>query len=709
MAPDGAALVLAGAGSGKTRVIVERLAWLIDERGVDPRRLLALTFTNRAAGEMRARVSRRLGVERLASWLGTFHSFGLYILRRDMDVLGRSSAFTVFDDADQLSLMKRLIKDLPNTAERVAPRGALSWISGFKQDTKTPSQDDIESSEDETYLKLWQSYHRALVSNAAVDFDDLLVLTARALQEHEGVRLKYQDRFRYIHIDEYQDTNRAQYIIARMLSGDNGNIFVVGDEDQSIYSWRGATIRNILDFERDFPNAKVYRLEQNYRSTRPILAVANAVVQNNTQRLGKTLWTEQKDGEPVRFYAAEDGSEEAQYIVDDILERKLNPDHVAILYRTNGQSRLFEEALRARNMRYRVIGGVQFYQRKEVKDLLAYLTVLANPNDDEALRRIINTPTRGIGKTTLEHVEASASTRDIGLLPALREATQDHTLAARARTALETFVNLIDELAMEAAGGTAPVGDLLEKVLKATQYRDFVQSSDEKDARSRLEVVEEFLSSCRNYDAAEGSGLLAFLQERALVSDSDDLDVEQPTLTLLTCHGAKGLEFEHCFLAGLEEGLLPHFNAIDEDDDVEEERRLCYVAMTRAMKSLTLTAAQRRQVYGDWQERRPSRFLAEIPDDLLQLESVVVAEAAPMPRLGTRQASYRPAPSAPEVESPKPVTGLKLGTKVRHAQFGRGTVMSTSGSGHKLKAKIRFETGRIRDFMVSMAPIEVLD
>lgn len=714
-APDGPALVLAGAGSGKTRVIVERLAWLIDERGVDARRLLCLTFTNRAAREMRTRVMQRLGTERLSAWLGTFHGFGLYLLRRDIDVLGRRNPFTIFDDADQLAVMRRLIKDLPASATTVTPRTALSWISAFKQDIEAPNNDDIASEEDATCMILWTRYHDALRAASAVDFDDLLVLTAKALQQHEGVREKWQQRYQYIHIDEYQDTNRAQYIIARLLSGGHGNLFVVGDEDQSIYSWRGATIRNILDFERDFPSARVYRLEQNYRSTRPILSVANAVVQHNTERLGKNLWTEQADGAPVRCYFAEDGNDEAHFIVEDILKRKLNPDQVAILYRTNAQSRPFEEVLRARNMRYRVIGGIQFYQRKEVKDLLAYLSVAANPNDDESLRRIVNTPPRGIGKTTLDLVEAIAKEREIGLLQALRDASQDHALPARGRGALEKFLNLTDEIAMEAAGGTAPVGPLLEGILSKIEYRALVRDSDDKESRARLDIVEEFLSSCHNYDATSGDGLVPFLQERALVSDTDAIDVEQPVLTLLTCHSAKGLEFDHCFLAGLEEGLLPHFIST-EDDDVEEERRLCYVAMTRARQSLTLTAAQRRQVYGEWQDRRPSRFLREIPDDLLQMESLVIGGGAAVtaevsvtaPPPGRRSIPAAARTATPEVAAAS-LPALKLGTRVRHAQFGRGTVLATSGSGKKLRAKIRFETGRTRDFVVSIAPIEVVE
>lgn len=686
---DGPALVLAGAGSGKTRVIVERIAHLVSERGVDPRNILALTFTNKAAEEMRNRVAARLGGDRLSAWLGTFHSFGLYVLRRDIERLGRPKQFSIFDDADQLSLVKRILHDLGNTT--LSPRDALSWISRQKQDIVAPGAPDSTDPAEKTYRQVWERYHGALERAGGVDFDDLLVLTARLFENYEDVRRKYADRYRFVLIDEYQDTNRAQYILARHLSSVHGNLFVVGDEDQSIYSWRGATIRNILDFEKDFPNARVFRLEQNYRSTQPILKAANAVVQNNRARLGKTLWSSQESGDPVRYVELEDAEAEARYVADDIVDRKLRPDQAAVLFRTNGQTRLLEEALRRKGLAYVVVGGVRFYGRKEIKDLIAYLRLLVNPADDVALRRIINVPARGIGATSQDTLEQYAIERKRSLFEVLREVEFDQSLTARARQSIGEFVHLIDDLSL--ASRTEPVARVVDTLIERIQYRDYLQQADEKDFRTRLEMVDEFRAACTQYDAKGGGNLMSFLQELSLLSDVDTWDTALPAVTLMTCHSAKGLEFDHVYLVGLEEGLLPHASALDSDDEVEEERRLCYVAMTRARVSLTLTSARSRVTYGGGpQERQISRFIGEIPRLLLNY-------------VNTRQPAARPVPAAPAVAS----GALKLGTRVWHAQFGKGTVMYTSGSGDKLRARIRFETGRSLNFMVAKTPLKILD
>jgi ATP-dependent DNA helicase UvrD/PcrA len=692
---DGAALVLAGAGSGKTRVIVERLAWLVGERGVDPRNLLAVTFTNRAAGEMRARVAQRLGLERLAAWVGTFHGFGLYLLRREIDKLGRSKNFTVFDAADQLALMKRLVQDLPAKWTTVAPRPALWWISRLKQSLDTPeTTPESKAPEDPTYRELWTRYHGALARMQAVDFDDLMVLTARLLSDHEAVRARYQHRFRHVLVDEYQDTNRAQYVIARHVSGGAGNLFVVGDEDQGIYSWRGADIRNVLDFERDYPGARVIRLEQNYRSTGAILAAANAVVAHNEKRLGKTLWTAADRGEPVRYYNAPDAEAEARFVVDALTAGDAAPDETAILYRTHAQARLLEEALLRKRVPYRVLDSTQFYGRKEVKDLLAYLRLLVNPADDVSLRRVLNVPPRGLGSVTMEHIEAYAASRGSSLFDVLRDVEHDQTLASRPRTAAAEFVALVDDLALQAKQG--PVASVVDALLVRTAYRDYVQRADEKDFRTRLEVVDEFVSACAQFDERSGAGgLMAFLQELALLSDVDSYDAEAPAVVLMTCHSTKGLEFDQVFLIGLEEGLLPHASALESDDEIEEERRLCYVAMTRARRRLTLSTAKTRLVYGDRQPRQPSRFLREIPEKELE----VVGGG------GARRGAPKPRPDAVQTDTNR----LKTGTRVRHATFGRGVVLFTKGSGKKMRARIRFDTGRSRELMVSMAPLEILD
>jgi len=691
-AADGPVLVLAGAGSGKTRVIVERLAWLVEERGVDPRSLLALTFTNKAAAEMQRRLSERLDLDPVPTWLGTFHSFGLFVLRREMERLGRPKSFTIFDDGDQLSLMKRLIKELPRHFEPVSPRGALGWVSRLKQEAGKPDFSGAAAdAAEETYRHLWAAYHGALVRASAVDFDDLLVLLVQLLEEHPEVRDRYARRYRHVLIDEYQDTNHAQYRAARALSAASGNLFAVGDEDQSIYSWRGADIRNILQFSKDFANAQVFRLEENYRSTKPILDAANAVVQNNEQRLGKTLRSNKSKGDPVGLFLAEDGEDEARFVVDDIAKRGINPREVAVLYRTNAQARLVEEALRLRGIPYVVLGGIKFYARKEIKDILSYLRLLVNPNDDESLRRVLNVPARGIGGVTLERLEEYATLRGVSLFQVLREAEHDETISARARSAGGQFVRLVDDLALSAK--TSKLAPLVDELLDRVGYRSYVQQSDEKDFRTRLEVVDEFCASCVQYDKrGAGEGLLGFLQDMALVSDTDDYDPNAPAVTLMTVHSAKGLEFEQVYLIGLEEGLFPLLRDVDDAGAIEEERRLCYVAMTRARERLTLTAARARVVYGERQDfRELSRFVAEAGS-----ERVV--------RLNAKKAERTAAPAQSTVDASE----VKIGTRVRHAKFGSGVVQFTQGKGDKLKARIRFDTGRLVTLMLSQAPVEIL-
>ncbi len=695
-AADGPSLVLAGAGSGKTRVIIERMAWLVEEQGLDPRFILALTFTNKAAAEMKERLQQRLDMERVAAWLGTFHSFGLFLLRREMETLGRKKSFTIFDGADQLSVMKRLVNDLPSNLEKVSPRDALNWVSRLKQDVESPdTTTEPEDSTEESYRHLWIGYHKALEAASAVDFDDLLVLTVKVLQDHPEVREKYQRRYRYILIDEYQDTNRAQYLIARLLSEGHGNIFAVGDEDQSIYSWRGADINNILDFSQDFPEAQVIRLEENYRSTKSILGVANNVVQNNVNRLGKTLRTENPTGDPVGFYLAETGEDEARFVMEHMITKGHAPADVAILYRTNNQSRLLEEVLRNKGVNYTIVGGIKFYSRREIKDVLAYLRLLANPDDDEALRRVINVPARGIGATTQKRLEEYAESRKCSLLNVLREIELDETLPGRARKSAYDLVRLIDDLAIESKGGE--LAPLVEKLLDETGYRDYIKQSDEKDYRTRIDSLDEFVVSCATHDAKGGSGLLAFLQDRSLLSDVDGWDAQAPAVTMMTCHSAKGLEFDHIYLIGLEEGLLPFGVDFDEEADLEEERRLCYVAMTRARKTLVLSAAESRMLYGRTHNNRPiSRFVREAGSDRLER-----LNDEPLP-------TRRPRPAARTQEA-VPAGTYKVGTRVRHAKFGLGTVMYTAGTGEKMKVRVRFQTGRTAMLVANMAPLEIVE
>lgn len=701
-AGDGPILVLAGAGSGKTRVIVERLAWLIQERGIDPRNLLAVTFTNRAANEMKQRVTERLGVDRLAAWVGTFHSFGLFVLRREMEHFKRKAEFAVFDETDQLSLMKRLIRDLPPSFAKLPPREALNWISRLKQDLREPDFEATEESEvEKTQKELWNLYHQALLNASAVDFDDLLVLLVRLWEQHPSVLEKYRRRYRYIHVDEYQDTNHAQYRIATLLAGQNGNLFVVGDEDQSIYSWRGAHIRNILNFEQDFPGAKTFRLEQNYRSTSAILQAANAVVARNRNRLGKTLWTQQQGGDLVQYFEAADSKAEASFVVDELAKKHSPYRDCAVLYRTNGQARELEEAFLKKGIPYVIYGGIRFYARKEVKDLIAYLRLIVNSGDDEALRRVINVPPRGIGGVTMERIQEYALQRSTSLFEVLRQIDRDHTFMARARETAVAFVHMIDALALQAKSvGLKP---LVESILERTQYREFVKQSDEKDFRTRLETVDEFLSACKDFDDEDRGGPGEFLQNLALVSSADQPETRTPDdrlesadhVTLMTCHSAKGLEFDCVFLIGLEEGLLPHAAALDAERDIEEERRLCYVAMTRARKRLFLASARSRTLQGESSDREVSRFVREIPPSLLK--HIVPQMPARTPR-----------PVAPPRE-PAEQGSIRLGTRVRHPKFGRGEVLFTTGAGDGLRARIRFETGRSALFLVSKTPLEILE
>jgi len=699
-AGDGPILVLAGAGTGKTRVIVERVVWLVRERGIDPRNILALTFTNRAANEMKQRVAARLEVDRLASWVGTFHSFSLFVLRREGERLGLPSQFTVFDDTDQLSLMRRLIRELPEEYEKVTPRQALHWISRLKQDLREPESDiPPATAEEETCRYLWAKYHGNLRAGGAVDFDDLLVMLARLLEEFPDVADKYQRRYRHVLVDEYQDTNHAQYRIVTRLTQAARNVFVVGDEDQSIYSWRGANLDNILNFQKEFDNAQVFRLERNYRSTAPILEAANAVVSNNQQRLGKNLYTREIAGEGVRFYLAQSAEDEARFLVDDMQTIGKDMKTTGILYRTNGQARLVEEALLRQGIRYTVVGSVRFYSRKEIKDLLSYLRLLVNPADDEALRRIINVPPRGIGETTLHRLAEYAALRSTGIFPVLREIEHDQTIQPRTRTAIAGFVQLIDDLALESK--KSGLAALVESLLEKTRYLDYLRASDEKDFRDRQEVVAEFLSACASFDAKKAGGVAEFLQELALMSDQDELDLHKapPAVTLLTCHSAKGLEFDAVYLIGLEEGLLPHANAIDSKREMEEERRLCYVAMTRARKRLTLTAAQSRMLQGHDERRAASRFIKEIPPG--KLDFLMGGKTAP--------AKGRPAGVAVSADAGAPPAGdaIKTGTKVRHPRFGKGHVLYTQGSGATMKIRIRFDTGRVGTFLLQATPLEI--
>jgi DNA helicase-2/ATP-dependent DNA helicase PcrA len=624
---EGPLLILAGAGSGKTRVITHRIAHIITARRVPPTAVLAVTFTNKAANEMRERVTALLEEVSLDSSpnISTFHSFCVRLLRRDGDPLARvrpgfTRRFTVYDDEDQLQIIKAGYRALGlDDKEFMQHRAALSRISHAKNLKQTPA--DIYKSavnpETEKIAALFEEYEKALRNANALDFDDLLLEAVRLLQTDQPTREAWNRRLSYVMVDEYQDTNRSQYELMRLLTEEHRNVCVVGDEDQSIYSWRGADIRNILDFERDFPNAKTIRLEQNYRSTKNILAAAGAVVENNKARKGKKLWTESDAGSLLGLYAGFDAENEALFIADTI-EKHLasNPeDHVAVLYRTNSQSRQIEEALRRYGRKYNVVGGFSFYQRAEIKDTVAYLKLAVSNTDSISLLRIINTPARGIGKTTVEQIETFARENNLSLWDAIGQMVDDQTLPTRSQSALSAFRSLVQELSLVA--NTAPLPELVKHILDRTGYRKMLEQEHTPESQTRLENLDEMLNAAAE-SSERGESVGDFLDHTALVADADNFD-ETSTVTLMTLHNAKGLEFPLVFLSGMELGLFPHSRSMNSEEALEEERRLCYVGMTRARKRLILTWARHRRRFGGGEQERstPSWFLNEVPEHLI--------------------------------------------------------------------------------------------
>ncbi len=623
---DGPLLILAGAGSGKTRVITHRICHLITAHQVPGPSILAVTFTNKAAGEMRERVQKLLGgfeSYNHAPVLATFHSFCVRLLRRDGDRLAPlrpnfTRNFTIYDADDQLGIIKQAFRHLNIDEKFMQHRAVLSRISHAKNHGETPTdwlkQPDPKA---KTLAALFERYERSLIESNATDFDDLLVLTVKLLQHDDQLRERYNRQFRYLMIDEYQDTNRTQYDLIRLLTRTHSNLAVVGDEDQSIYGWRGADIRNILDFEKDYPNARVIRLEQNYRSTRTILSAASAVVAKNTQRKGKNLWTSSGDGAKITLFEAATGEQEAMYVAQCI-EREFDLDaktKIAILYRTNSQSRQVEEALRRYGRKYNVVGGTSFYQRAEIKDALSYLKLITSPDDSMALMRVINQPARGIGKTTLEQVEQYALNHGISMWAALEQLVAAHQFGARADAAVGAFLKLINEMRAQT---DLPLDGMLHNILERTGYYRMLKEATSPDSESRLANLEELVTAAA--DAVErGETIAEFLDHAALVAQADDID-EKAAITLMTMHNAKGLEFPTVFIIGMEEGLFPHSRSRESEENLEEERRLCYVAMTRAEQRLHLSHARFRRRFGGAAPEMsiPSRFLTEVPQELLE-------------------------------------------------------------------------------------------
>ena len=638
---DGPLLILAGAGSGKTRVLTHRIAYLIDEKGVNPWNILAITFTNKAAEEMRQRVDSLVNFGAESIWVSTFHSMCVRILRRFIDRLGYETRFTIYDTDDQKTLMKEVCRKVDIDTKVFKERSLLSAISSAKNEMVLPDEFELNAGGDfgqQKIAKVYREYEAQLKSNNALDFDDLLVKTVQLLETQPDVLEYYQERFRYIMVDEYQDTNTVQFRLISLLAGKYKNLCVVGDDDQSIYKFRGANIRNILDFEHEFPDAHVIKLEQNYRSTGNILDAANGVISNNKGRKEKTLWTDNGEGEKVHLRQFDTAYDEAEFIAEDIrreVREGASYNDNAVLYRTNAQSRLFEEKFIAMNIPYKIVGGINFYARREIKDLLAYLKTVDNGQDDLAVRRIINVPKRGIGLTTINRIQESAAERGIGFYEALL-APELIPGVGRSASKLDSFAALIEYFKGRAEQES--ISDLLREILEKTGYIESLESEDKVEAEARIENIDELVNKAAAYeedcqDRDEEPTLSGFLEEVALVADIDSLDEDQDYVVLMTLHSAKGLEFPHVYLAGMEDGLFPSYMTITSDDNenLEEERRLCYVGITRAERELTLTCARRRMVRGETQYNKLSRFVKEIPMNLIDTGNKKIEEGTEIP------------------------------------------------------------------------------
>ena len=718
---DGPLLILAGAGSGKTRVLSYRIAHLIDKCGVNPWNILAITFTNKAAGEMRERVDKIVGYGSESIWVSTFHSTCVRILRRYIDRLGYDTNFTIYDTEDQKTVMKSVCQKLQLDSKLYKERMLLNVISHAKDEYISPNEFLLEAKGDFRQEKIAQAYveyQKELKKNNALDFDDLLVKTVELFQGCPDVLEYYQNRFRYIMVDEYQDTNTVQFKFISTLARQYRNLCVVGDDDQSIYKFRGANIRNILDFEKVFPDAKVVKLEQNYRSTQNILNAANGVIANNRGRKEKALWTENEQGEPILFQQFQNGYEEAEYVSGEISKkvRKGEAEYqdFAVLYRTNAQSRLFEEKFLYANIPYKIVGGVNFYSRKEIKDILAYLKTIDNGKDDLAVRRIINVPKRGIGNVTLAKVQAYADSRDISFFEALEEAGEIPGLG-KAALKIQPFVHLIHEMRLSLADMS--MQDLIQAILDKTGYAEDLKNEDTDESEARLENIDEFINKAVTYEeGAEEPNLSGFLEEVALVADIDSVEDGDNRVLLMTLHSAKGLEFPYVYLAGMEDGLFPSYMSIAADDpteEIEEERRLCYVGITRAMKELTITCARCRMVRGETQYNNVSRFVREIPPELLARKSVMPRE--PKKPEVPQNTSYQKAKEAFRTKTFDPqqfkvVKADKLdytvGDQVSHVKFGKGTVLEITEGGRDYEVKVDFERFGVKKMFASFAKLK---
>jgi DNA helicase-2/ATP-dependent DNA helicase PcrA len=715
---DGPLLILAGAGSGKTRVITYRIAHLIRTCGVPAEHILAVTFTNKAAEEMRQRVHKLLGASGLPVWLSTFHAACATILRREAAVARLSPYFVIYDTTDQLTLMKQCVQELKIDQELYTPQNILRRISTLKNDLIDPDTFMREAGDfglDEKVASVYPLYQRHLHNNAAVDFDDLLMLTVQLFRRHTEVLERYQYRLRYILVDEYQDTNMAQYHLLRLLAAKYRNLCVVGDDDQSVYRFRGANVRNILNFERDYPDAKVVKLEQNYRSTATILEAAMAVITKNQRRKEKTLWTENTRGQPIGYFCAQDEVHEAEVICQNIVglhrTEALPLRDIAVFYRTNAQSRVLEDALRRAQLPYQVVGGLRFYDRQEIKDTLAYLRLLVNPYDTVSLRRIINVPRRGIGQTTWSRLEALATTRGLSGLEALQALLETDLLGKGVHAKLQSFADLLQALRTDAM--QMSVADITREVLTRTGYVAQLEAEQTAEAQARLENLSELVNAADEFDRyAPGGGLQAFLEKTALLSDQDSLSNTTGAVVLMTLHASKGLEFPVVFMAGMENGLFPHSRSFDDPAEMEEERRLCYVGLTRAQTRLFLTSAARRRVYGVEQNHVPSLFLADVPTTCVfdySPQSTLASTRQPWNAAVHFQAPATPGAMAPSVQSrPAAREPYAVGSQVVHQQFGRGVVQKREGEGERLKLTVIFRDHGVKKLLAKFAPMQPL-
>lgn len=747
---DGPLLILAGAGSGKTRVLTHRIAYLIGERGVDAWNILAITFTNKAAEEMRQRVDNLVGFGAKSVWVSTFHSACVRILRRFIDRLGYENHFTIYDTDDQKTLIKEVCRKVDVDTKVFKERSLLSAISSAKNEMILPDEFELNAGGDFAKMKIakvYREYEAQMRANNALDFDDLLVKTVQLLQTQPDVLESYQERFRYIMVDEYQDTNTVQFQLVSLLAGKYKNLCVVGDDDQSIYKFRGANIRNILDFEHEFPDAKVIKLEQNYRSTGNILNAANSVIANNRGRKEKSLWTENGEGELIRLRQFDTAFDEADFIGEDIksaVRQGGSYNDSAVLYRTNAQSRLLEEKFIAMNIPYKIVGGVNFYARREIKDLLAYLKTIDNGRDDVAVRRIINVPKRGIGLTTINRIQESATERGIGFYEALL-APGLIAGVGRSATKLDSFAALIEYF--KTLAEEMNITDLLQEVIEKTGYIESLENEDKEEAKTRKENIDELISKAATYeescqDKDEKATLSGFLEEVALVADIDSLDEDQEYVVLMTLHSAKGLEFPRVYLAGMEDGLFPGYMSINAGDreELEEERRLCYVGITRAEQKLTLTSARRRMVHGETQYNPMSRFVKEIPRELLDTGNKKFTQETEMPAQQNTYARAREAFRAQAFAGAlggmtpaknqgvgKPLTGsqalaslqkgsqlaaggngplgYEVGDRVRHVKFGEGTVTDIKEGGRDHEVTIEFDSVGTRKMFAKFAKL----